>query len=35
MDVLIASTALVIGESLVMANPTHFQNIPGLTVDTY
>ena len=35
MDVLIASTALVAGESLVTANPTHFRNIPGLTVDTY
>ena len=32
---LIAATALVAGESLVTANPTHFRNIPGLTVDTY
>ncbi|HEX7551608.1 MAG TPA: type II toxin-antitoxin system VapC family toxin [Candidatus Methylomirabilis sp.] len=31
MDVLIAATALVAGESLVTANPTHFRNIPGLT----
>ena len=28
-------TALVAGEPLVTANPTHFRNIPGLTVDTY
>jgi tRNA(fMet)-specific endonuclease VapC len=35
MDVLIAATALAAGEPLITANPTHFQNIPGLTVDTY
>ena len=35
MDVLIAATALVADESLVTANPSHFRNIPGLTLDTY
>jgi tRNA(fMet)-specific endonuclease VapC len=35
MDVLIAATALVAGESLVTANPTHFQCIPGLAVEPY
>jgi tRNA(fMet)-specific endonuclease VapC len=35
MDVLIAATALAAGEPLITANPTHFRNIPGLTVDTY
>jgi predicted nucleic acid-binding protein len=35
MDVLIAATALVAGESLVTANPAHFRNIPGLTVQVY
>lgn len=35
MDVLIAATALAAGESLITANPTHFRNIPGLTVHTY
>jgi predicted nucleic acid-binding protein len=35
MDVLIAATALAAGEPLITANPAHFRNIPGLTVDTY
>jgi tRNA(fMet)-specific endonuclease VapC len=35
MDVLIASTALVAAETLVTANPRHFRNIPGLTVESY
>ena len=35
MDVLIATTAVVAGESLVTDNPAHFQNIPGLTVQVY
>jgi predicted nucleic acid-binding protein len=35
MDVLIAATALAAGEPLITANPVHFRNIPGLTVDTY
>jgi tRNA(fMet)-specific endonuclease VapC len=35
MDVLIAATALAAGEPLITANPTHFRNIPGLTVGTY
>jgi predicted nucleic acid-binding protein len=34
-SLLIAATALVAGETLITANATHFQNIPGLTVDTY
>jgi predicted nucleic acid-binding protein len=35
MDVPIAATALAAGEPLITANPPHFRNIPGLTVDTY
>lgn len=35
MDVLVASTALVAGESLVTGNPQHFGRIPGLRVIGY
>jgi len=35
MDVLIASVALVHGESVVSRNITHFAGIPGLTVEGY
>jgi len=35
MDVLIAATALAAGEGLVTLNPSHFADIPGLTVEQH
>jgi len=35
MDVLIASTTIAAGEVLITRNPTHFKNIPYLTVESY
>lgn len=35
MDVLVASTALIAGETLVTGNPQHFGRIPGLRVIGY
>jgi tRNA(fMet)-specific endonuclease VapC len=35
LDALIAAIALVNGQSLVTRNPKHFEQIPGLLVETY
>lgn len=35
MDVLIAATALAANHSIVTRNPSHFDNIPGLSVESY
>lgn len=35
MDALIAATALLAQETIVTANPSHFENMPGVSVEAY